>query len=486
MSRIDSALPDLPKNLDAERQVLGAILLDNRAMTNVAQIIRAEDFFLLANTTIYREMEALYANQTPIELTTLIDSLRRSKKLESVVDVSYVSSLTDGMPKVTNVAHYARIVRREARRRTLYNFAEIFQDHILEAQQESPEALGEEAISELLAIIGSSAAPTGPRAWQEVARSAVRLLREANQNPQSAQRIMFGLRDLDEFTGGFRRKELVVVVAPTSNGKTLLASQLSHQAARDGCQVLYFSAEMPGEQLAEREIAFQADVKFYYIQRPEKLTENELVHMEVVAERAESIKIVDQEVSPARVIALAEVCKRVDGLDLVVLDYDQLIVEAGVSPDGNEDSIFRHQRQFILAAKQLAERLDVCIVLLAQLRKVPKKVQDGARPHLDDLWGDSSVRNTPHWILWLEREYFTHGLNKKYERLAKVYVLKARNGRTGQVDLTFDPDRVRFLDSAKLDHNVPQDDSSIGIAPRNQKQAENDSSNKTRDDFAGA
>jgi replicative DNA helicase len=187
--------------------------------------------------------------------------------------------------------------------------------------------------------------------------------------------------------------------------------------------------------------------------------------METVAERAESIKIVDEGVSPARVFALSEACKRIDGLDLVILDYDQLIVEAGINPDGDEDSIFRHQRQFIFAAKNLAERLDVCVVLLAQLRKIPKRVQDGARPHLDDLWGDSSIRNTPHWILWLEREYFTYGLDKKYERLAKIYVLKARNGRTGQVSLAFDPDCVRFLDSPKPNDSESPDDSSHASEP---------------------
>jgi replicative DNA helicase len=293
MNRKENELPNLPKNLDAERQVLGAILMNNVTMTDVAQSTREEDFFLPAHKTIYREMQLLYATENPIDFTTLVDSLRRSGKLAVVGSASYVASLTDGMPKVTNVEHYARIVRREARLLRLYYFAEALKSSVLEAGQKPAETIGEESISALLAIIGSSAASAGPRTWREVARSTVRRLREAKENPLSTQRMKFGLRDLDEFTAGIRKKELVVIVAPTSNGKTLLASQLSHQAARDGYQVLYFSAEMPGEQLAEREIAFQAGVRFYYIQRPEKLTENELAHMEVEAERAKSIKIVD-------------------------------------------------------------------------------------------------------------------------------------------------------------------------------------------------
>jgi replicative DNA helicase len=99
----------------------------------------------------------------------------------------------------------------------------------------------------------------------------------------------------------------------------------------------------------------------------------------------------------------------------------------------------------------MAERLDVCFVLLSQLRKVSANVARGAHPRLDDIWGDSSVRNTPHLILWLVREFFQQEMDIEFERKAKVYVLKARNGRTGVVNLDFDPERVRFLDAPELE-----------------------------------
>jgi replicative DNA helicase len=114
------------------------------------------------------------------------------------------------------------------------------------------------------------------------------------------------------------------------------------------------------------------------------------------------------------------------------------------------------ERSFMLSAKRLAERLDICVVLLCQLRKVSAKVAEGSTPRLDDIWGDSSVRNTPHLILWLVREYFRHNMDIDYERKACVYVLKARNGRTGTVPLEFDPDRVRFLDAPEIEEvHVP-------------------------------
>jgi replicative DNA helicase len=261
--------------------------------------------------------------------------------------------------------------------------------------------------------------------------------------------MFFGLRDLDEMTSGLRRKELCVIVEPSSNGKTLLASQLTSSASSDGFGVPYFSAEMPAEQLALREIAYRAGVKFYFTQRPETLTTEELTRLSEAASQPATVQVADQDVTPSRIWAMAEAAKRSSGLDLVVVDYDQLVIEAGMDPKSDDESVFRHQRSFMLSAKRLAERLDLCVVLLCQLRKVSAKVAEGSTPRLDDIWGDSSVRNTPHLILWLVREYFRHNMDIDHERKAGVYVLKARNGRTGTVPPEFDPEWVRFL-------NVPE------------------------------
>jgi replicative DNA helicase len=169
-----------------------------------------------------------------------------------------------------------------------------------------------------------------------------------------------------------------------------------------------------------------------------------------------SIQIVDQDITPARVWAVAEAAKRTAGLDLVLVDYDQLAIEAGIEPGSDDDNVFRHQRSFMLGAKRLADRLDICVVLLCQLRKVSGKVAEGATPRLDDIWGDSSVRNTPHVILWLVREFFRHNMDRDYERKATLYILKSRNGPTGVVNLEFDPDRVRFLDKPEFEEvSVP-------------------------------
>jgi replicative DNA helicase len=438
----------LPKNLDAERAVLGAILLDNLKALEVYPLLAETRFSHPAHRLIYRHMQILSVKQQPIELVTLVESLESASDLESVGGAPFVASLMDGRPKVSNVAHYARIVLDKARSRDLIHLAANLQANAF-SQQSGPAKLAEEAISHLLQISSDHSECVKPRTWSEIGKSAVDELVHAKMHPEDAARFRFRLRDLDEMTAGAKRKELWYLVAPTSNGKSLLAWMLAASASEDGFKTLYFSAEMPAEQLAMREIAYRAGVKFYFTQRPQKMSLEELGRLKDAAGEHMNVTVVDADVSPLRIWAMAEAVKRSDGLDLVVIDYDQLVIEAGINPDADDDNVFRHQRAFVFAAKRLAERLDICVVVVGQLRKVPTAVSKGAHPRLDDIWGDSSVRNTPHQILWLVRDFFVNDMNPEYERRAHVYVLKARNGRTGVVELDFDPERVRFLDKSE-------------------------------------
>jgi replicative DNA helicase len=437
----------LPNNTDAERSLLGAALIDGGAAVEILSLVRPDDFYNSFHKTIFQHIELVHAQGGAPDLITVSDAIRSAGKLEASGGIGYIASLIDGVPRVSNLHHYADIVRKKAKlRRLIYCSDAICRDAWDE--NGTPEQIIEAAVSGVLSVADGDAGSAVPRPWKDVANSAMQSVERARQNPETAKRINFGLTDLDDMTGGLRRKELVLIVAPTSNGKTLLASQCAFQADRDGFKTLYFSAEMPGEQLAMREIAYQAGVPFYYAQRPERLSSEDYGRLLTASQREYSVRIVDRDITPARVFAMAEAAKRTRGLDMVVVDYDQLVIEAGMNPDSEDDNnVFRHQRAFVLRAKRLAERLDICFVLLSQLRKLSPQVLKGGHPHLDDIWGDSSIRNTPHLILWLTRDFFTHNMDKAYERKAHVYVLKSRNGRTGIVDLDFDPEQVRFSDA---------------------------------------
>ncbi len=442
-TEIDKPLPASP---DAERSVLGASLL-GKTLEVLAAGVRARHFSVDEHRFIFRHIELVHAHGSEPDLVTVTASLHSAGYLDRAGGAAYIAKLVDGVPKVSNVAHYAAIVRDKATLRRLAHCGDDLKQRALSDEYgDNARELIEYGVSKILSIAENGGGPAAARPWKEVATSALREVEQAMMQPEQAKRIHFGLADLDDMTGGLRQKQLVLIVAPTSHGKTLLIGQGAIQADRDGFKVLFFSAEMPAEQLALREIAYQASVKFYFAQRPEKLNSDEFQRLVAASQRECSVRIVDRDITPARIWAMAEAAKHAHGLDLLIVDYDQLVIEAGMDPNSDDDNVFRHQRAFVFHAKKLAERLAICFVLLSQLRKLSPAVLKGARPHLDDIWGDSSIRNTPHVILWLSRDFFTKGMDKKHERAARVYVLKNRNGRTGQVRLEFDPERLRFLD----------------------------------------
>ena len=133
----------------------------------------------------------------------------------------------------------------------------------------------------------------------------------------------------------------------------------------------------------------------------------------------------------------------------MVVDYDQLVIGAGLGSGADQDAFFANQGEFIMKAAEFARRLDVAFILLAQPRKASSGAKKNEKPTLDDIYGHSAMRNTPHVIMWVVREFFVHNMDKKYEKLARVYVLKSRNDSTGMAKLAFDPWRVRFLDAPK-------------------------------------
>lgn len=436
----------LPYHPDAERAVLGAVLLEDAV--KVLSLVREEDFFLTENRLVFRAIKKLVGTGGAVDILTVTIALEQTGILERAGGGGYVASLADGVPLISHPEHYALTVRADAKRRELIHLGEEIQRLAWDENSGLEiERILATAVDSTLKIAARDDAGVAIRSWSEVAGNAVDEIERAHREPGSARRFRFGLNDLDALIGGLRPKELVIIVAPTSNGKTLLASQCAIQADRDGFQSLYFSAEMRAEEIVLREIAFRAGVKFYYVRRPETLNAEELKRLRQASEGKCGVQFVDRDVTPLRVRVMSEAAKKTRGLDIVFVDYDQLVIEAGIDPKADDDNVFRYQRAFVLAAKNLAARLDVCVVLLCQLRKIPTKIAAGVHPHADDIWGDSSVRNTPHMILWVTREFFAHRMDLDYERKANVYVLKNRNDRTGIVQLDFDPERVRFLDA---------------------------------------
>jgi replicative DNA helicase len=433
----------VPQSLEAERSVLGAWLMDNNAILVASQIVSREDFFLPQHRLIFTAGQLLAAAGTPVEIVTLGDELQKSGDLEAAGGQAYLSALVDGMPKVSNVSYYAKIVKEKAVRRKVIHACHEIQEQAFSGKED--ELLGG-AASQFLSMMSQEGAAAMPSTWDAAVVSAMEEIVEAIRHPGNVMRWNFGLHNLDGMTGGWRRQDLNLLVGMTSHGKSLLAMQGAVSADNAGYKGLIFSAEMSKEALAKRELAHAADVSLYQLRRPEGIRDPDALIRDLmegaVRERTRKLLVVDRDIKPSRVWSLCELVHRGSGLDFVVVDYDQLVIRAGLRMRDDE---FRAQAEFMADALALCKRLNICFVLLCQPRKVDDDVANGRRPpRVEQIFGSSAVANTAHNVLWVMREYFLHGMDEQHENLALAYILKARNDKTGSIKMGFDSNRVLF------------------------------------------
>lgn len=439
----------LPQNLEAERALLAAPILDAGSILRISQEISETHFFLPAHKKIFRAQQLLASENKPIDPLTLSDQLRKQGDLESVGGELYLWQITDGVPRVQNVRHYAAIVRDAAERRELIHLADELQQDA-DCGEKSARKIKERTTEKLLELLGKDGSASLPCPWPTAVTSALEEIAQSFDDPGSVMRLKFGIRDLDEVTSGFRRKDVVLIVGQTSHGKSALAMQLAINSDQVGCKGLIFSAEMSREALATRELVHTAGIPLYYTRRPELVRDKSQVLKKLlqaaVIESKRSLLVVDRDITPARVKTLCELVHRTSGLDFVIVDYDQLVVRAALTRPEQE---FAMQARFAADALAIAKRLDVCFVLLCQPRKVEPDVARGRRgPRVEDIFGHSAVGNTAHHILWVIRRFFQKDKDPAYERQAVIHVLKARNDKPASVEVDFDPDAVLFQDKA--------------------------------------
>ena len=478
--RSDGDEKALPQSLDAERCVLGAAMVDRGALLR-AQAVLGEDaagkFFFGHHRAIWRAMEALTAGGKELDSMLLIAELEARGWLERAGGVAYAASIGDGVPKVSNVEHYAAIVREKALRREVVHAAHEVQQQALEGEEAAEEIISR-AVSSFLQI-GKGMAGARMHEWSTAVAGAMEtalgeVLAEPGQAP--AMRLRFGIEALDKATSGLRRGDVALIVGQTSHGKSLLAEQLWANADEGGALAQVYSAEMSKEALATRALAHRGKFPMWYLRKPEEALGHtwrgqtvtrewlkEQLLRAAVEELGRKVRVMDAGITPEVIWSFARLQKQESGLDLIIVDYDQLVVREGVRRAKARgewrklaDSEFEEQAEFMTRALELAKPasaggLDLCFVLLCQPRKVSEEVARGQRaPRTEEIFGSSSVANTAHHILWIVRHFFQHlesENRKKFERAVTIYHLKARNGMAGVVKSEFDPEMVLFREA---------------------------------------
>ena len=433
----------LPNNLDAERSVLGAILLDNHALNAAIENLRAEDFFLDQHRRVFTQMIALGENQQAIDLVTLTEELHRRGDLEAAGGAPYLASLADGMPKVSNIEHYARIVKEKAMLRNLIHTTHNIQQHAFEGE-DGADAILDNAESSIFAL-AEDRVKAGLVSIKDVVKDNFERLERIFREGKSITGISTGYGELDKLLSGLQPSELIILAARPSQGKTALALNFAENIAiRGGEPVAIFSLEMSKESLLQRLIASVAQIDAHKF-RTGHLSKEDWRRVTETLGTISSAPVWIDDAGSNSVLEIGAKARRLmrdKGLKLLIVDYLQLITARGRFNSRQEEvsSISRN-------LKGLAKELKIPVLVLSQLTRAPEREERG--PQLSDLRESGAIEQDADVVMFIYRPNFYKKDAAPEERdQADILIAKQRNGPTDKVKFVFRSRLTRFEEAA--------------------------------------
>ena len=428
----------LPHNHEAERTVLGAVLVDNQAFNSAAELLTKEDFYRDAHRRIFDAMAALAERSQPIDLVTLKDELARESALEAVGGAQYLAALVDGVPRITNVEHWSRIIKEKAVLRNLIHAGNRIVQSCLEGEDEAA-ALLDQAEQSIFSI-AEKRIRTGFQSMREIVKESFRTIDQLSQSKDVVTGLATGFVDIDEMTSGLQKGDLVIVAARPAMGKTSFCLNVAqHVALRVGETVGLFSLEMSKEQLALRLLCADARIDAHRL-RTGKLNEKDWARLaKSYNDLSQSRLFIDDSatISPLEMRAKCRRLKAEHGLALIIVDYLQLVTSAGRSENRQQElsAISR-------SMKGLAKELACPVIALSQLSRAPDARTD-RRPQLSDLRESGAIEQDADIVMFIyrEEEYKPTDENRG---IAEIIIGKQRNGPTGSRKLAFIKEFTRF------------------------------------------
>jgi len=433
-----------PQNLDAERSLLGGVLIDPEALNKIVDIVDADDFYREDHRTIFRLVLDLYEKNEAIDLVT-VSSLARDKGLtERMGGVTNLSGLVDGMPTSANIAHYARMVKDKALLRNLMHVATDIVERGYEVDT-SADTFVDEAERMIFQIAEKkyrpSFFPIKDLVWE-----SMKTIESLKSRVDGVTGVPTGFTDLDRMTGGLQPSDLIVVAGRPSMGKTSFALNIAQYVAvlgdgEAGLPVGVFSLEMSKEQLAMRLLSSEAEVEFFKI-RSGGLKEEERSNLGKAAGKLYGAPLYIDDTPALGILELrarARRLKKEHGLALLVVDYLQLMRGRVSAPDRREQEISEISRSL----KALAKELNVPVVAISQLNRMVEQRED-KRPRLSDLRESGAIEQDADVIIFIYRDV-VYNKDSKEKETAEIIVGKQRNGPVGDVRLMFRDKYTTFV-----------------------------------------
>src|SRR3990170_4173051 len=431
----------LPHNLEAERSVLGAILVHNDAFNLAAQVIDSGDFYRDAHRRIFDRMVTLNERNQAIDFVTLKEELSRGGDLDAVGGPAYVAALADGVPRATNVEYYARIVKEKSTLRNLIYAANKILTDAYEADQEADLIL-DEAETAIFAV-ADDRLKAGFVPMRDLVKESFPKIEQLFEQKRLITGVPTGFVDLDEMTRGLQAGDLIIVAARPSMGKTSLVLNISqYVATQPNLTVGFFSLEMSKESLFIRMLTSEAQIDSHRLMSG-AIGQKDYGRISHALETLSAMKLYIDDSASIGVLEMRAKARRLQaehGLSLLVIDYIQLMTGRGRFEN----------RTLELAAisrslKGLAKELNVPIVVLSQLSRAPEARSD-KRPMLSDLRESGALEQDADVVALIFRQdmYKTDDQPADTDGIAEIIIAKQRNGPTGTVRLAFIREQTRF------------------------------------------
>ena len=437
----------LPNSSEAERAILGAIILDNGLISQAIELLKPEDFYVPSHRRIFVAMIGLFERGGEINPILIGEELKKENALETVGGISFITNLTYGLPHSTNIIHYAKVVRGKSLLRRLIKTASKITNEALEEEDE-PEIIldhAEHAIFEL----ADERIRQGFTHVEPVARALLDKIQEMEGRQVVLTGLTTGFAELDEKTSGLQRNDLIIVAARPSMGKTSFALMLAQNAAIEtGAVVGMFSLEMSKEALVMRMLCSQGNIDAQrfrngFLSRAEwsqiAKSLGTLADTKIFLDDTPGITVLEMRAKARR---LAAEQKR---LDLIIVDYLQLMSGSAKRFESRQQEVSLISREL----KALAKELNVPLVALSQLSRAPESRAEH-RPQLSDLRESGALEQDADLVAFLYREetYKTpeerQAMPEDKKNVAELILAKQRNGPTGTVELRFVPSSMRF------------------------------------------
>ncbi|HUA01808.1 MAG TPA: replicative DNA helicase [Candidatus Aquilonibacter sp.] len=435
----------LPQNLEAERSILGAVLLDNHALNAAVQVLKSEDFFLPQHRHIFERMVQLSEKQLAIDTITLMEDLSRRGELEAAGGVAYLSQLADGLPRVTNVDHYSRIVKEKSVLRGLIHSTAAIQEQAF-ASGDDADVILDRAESQIFQL-AEDRVKAGLVGVKDLVKDGFERLEKIFSEGRRITGLATGYSNLDNETAGLQPSELIILAARPSMGKTALALNIAENVAlRHREPVAIFSLEMSKESLLLRLLASEARVDAHKFRTGHMSRDDWGKITRSLANLGDAPIWIDDSASSTvlEMGAKARRLKRDRGLSLMIVDYLQLCVPTGSGRQTNrQEEVSAMSR----ALKGLAKELKVPIVVLSQLTRAPEREE--RKPQLADLRESGAIEQDADVVLFINRpNFYKTDLPEEDRAKAELIIAKQRNGPTGTLNFVFLSRHTRFEEAA--------------------------------------